>query len=159
MKSKMIGSAFVIMCVTACFAHPCGAWHRHGFHRPPPIHHGWHGGHCHHHYHGCCRGHGGWCFWPGLAGGVIGGVAGTTLMRPYCIDKVVVQPVTTVIATPSVVQPPIVVQEVPEVVQQPIRQVQNIWVEGRYVDQMLANGSTVRIWQPGHYELLQKKVQ
>jgi len=34
------------------------------------------------------------------------------------------------------------------VVAQPTR----VWVEGRYVDQVQANGSVVRVWQPGHYE-------
>ena len=40
----------------------------------------------------------------------------------------------------------------PHPLQQPVQQTQNVWVEGRYVDQVQANGSTVRIWQPGHYE-------
>ena len=31
-------------------------------------------------------------------------------------------------------------------------------VEGRYVDQMNANGSAVRTWQPGHYEQRQTQV-
>ena len=39
------------------------------------------------------------------------------------------------------------------VVQQPVVvQRQPVWFEGRYVDPVQANGSTVRIWQPGDYE-------
>ena len=38
------------------------------------------------------------------------------------------------------------------VVQQPVTQVQNVWVDGRYIDQVQANGTVVRVWQPGHYE-------
>ena len=30
--------------------------------------------------------------------------------------------------------------------------VQNVWVEGRYIDQATPNGTIVRVWQPGHYE-------
>ena len=57
-----------------------------------------------------------------------------------------------VVTQPAVVTQPVVVQQQPVVVQQPVQQVQQVWVEGRYVDQVQANGSTVRIWQPGHYE-------
>ena len=63
-----------------------------------------------------------------------------------------------IVTTPTVVQQPVVVQQQPvvvqqpTVVQQPVVQRQPVWVEGRYVDQVQANGSTVRIWQPGHYE-------
>ena len=94
---------------------------------------------------------------------------GTAIARPYYSETVVVQPATTVVTTPTVVQQPVVVQQpapvvvqqptpvvvqqpAPVVVQQPVQQTQNVWVEGRYVDQVQANGSTVRIWQPGHYE-------
>ena len=72
--------------------------------------------------------------------------------RPVVVTQpaVVQQPVVT---QPVVVQQqPVVVQQQPVVVQQPVQQVQQVWVEGRYVDQVQANGSTVRIWQPGHYE-------
>ena len=58
---------------------------------------------------------------------------------------------------PTVVTQPVVVQQPTTVVQQPIitapvTQTQNVWVEGRYVDQVQANGTVVRVWQPGHYE-------
>ena len=133
-------------------------------HRPPPIHHGWHGGY---HHRGGYWGRGGCRFWPGFVGGVVGGVVGTALTRPSYSETVVVQPATTVVTTPAVVQQPIVVQQPvvtqPMVVQRPsavsavapavpVQQTRNVWVEGRYVDQVQANGSTVRIWQPGHYE-------
>ena len=106
--------------------------------------HGWHGGprHCwgprpvyHHHYHGGYWGRGGCHFWPGFVGGVIGGAVASTIIDTSP-TVVVQQPAPTVVTQPVVVQQP-----------------QQIWVEGRYVDQVQANGSTVRIWQPGHYEV------
>ena len=127
---------------------------------------GWHGGwHCgprhhwaprpyyhHHHCHGGYWGPGGRYFWPGFVGGVIGGAVASTIIdtSPTVVVQqpaVVTQPV--VVQQPAVVQQPVVVQQQPVVVQQP----QQVWVEGRYVDQVQANGSTVRIWQPGHYEV------
>ena len=48
------------------------------------------------------------------------------------------------------VQQPVVVQQQPVVVQTVQRQV---WVPGRYVDQIQPNGTVVRVWQPGHYEV------
>lgn len=59
------------------------------------------------------------------------------------------------ITTPAVtetvvVQQPVVVPQ--PVVVQPTTQVQSVWVEGRYVDQVQANGSVIKVWQPGHYE-------
>ena len=148
-KGKTVVVAFAaVMCAGACLARPCGPGRHGGWHRPPPIHHGWHGGYRHH---GGYWGRGGCHFWPGFVGGVVGGVVGTALTRPYYSETVVVQPATTVVTTPTVVQQPVIVQQ-PVVVQQPVQQTQNVWVEGRYVDQVQANGSTVRIWQPGHYE-------
>ena len=120
--------------------------------------HGWHGGPryhyahrpvYHHHYHGGYWGRGGCNFWPGFVGGVIGGAVASTVIAPR--ETVVVQ-------QPTVVTQPVVVQQpAPVVIQQPapvvVQQPQQVWVEGRYVDQVQANGSTVRIWQPGHYEV------
>ena len=31
-------------------------------------------------------------------------------------------------------------------------QVQNVWVEGRYIDQATPQGTVIRTRQPGHYE-------
>ena len=151
-KIKSFVVAFAaVMCAGACLARPCGPRHHGGWHRPPPIHHGWHGGY-HHHYHGGYWGRGGCHFWPGFVGGVVG----AALTRPYYTDTVIVEPATTVVTTPTVVQQPVVVQQPavtqPVVIQQPVQQTQNVWVEGRYVDQVQANGSAVRVWQPGHYE-------
>ena len=122
---------------------------------------GWHHGGCHwrcaprvyhHHYHGGWWGRGGCNFWPSFTGGVVGGIIGgavaNTIITPR--ETVVVQQ-PTVVTQPVVVQQPVVTQ--PVVVQQPIvAPAQSVWVEGRYVDQVQANGSTVRVWQPGHYE-------
>lgn len=111
-------------------------------------HHGWHGGR-HHYYGGYGRG-----FWPGFACGVVGGLVGGALARPYYYgsyypNTVVVQrPAPVIVQQPTVVQQPVVVQQ--SVVQAP--QPQQVWVPGMYVDQVQANGSTIRVWQPGHYE-------
>ena len=72
--------------------------------------------------------------------------------QPVVIQQpaVVQQPV--VVQQPPVVQPP-VVQEVTPQVQQPVAQPpQKRWVEGTYVDQTQPDGTTMRIWQAGHYE-------
>ena len=96
--------------------------------------------------------HGGWGrggrnVWPGVVGGVVGGLVGSAIYDsvryPRYYGTTVVAP------APVVVQQPVVVQPAPVVVQQPV--VQNVWVEGRYVDQVQANGTVVRVWQPGHY--------
>ena len=47
----------------------------------------------------------------------------------------------------------------PAVVTTPVYQTQNVWVEGRYVDQVQPNGTVLRVWQPGHYEQRQVLVQ
>ena len=125
----------------------------------PRPHHHWHGAHYHHHYHGGWWGPGGCHFWPGFVGGVVGGAIGSAIVNR---ETVVVQPTTTVVTQPIMTQPVVVQQPVvtqPVVVQQPVvqqpvvvQQPTTVWVEGRYVDQMQANGSVVRVWQPGHYE-------
>ena len=113
----------------------------HGGHRgprwcPPPPHH--------HHHHSV----GG--FWSGFVGGVVGGAVVGAALTPRTETVVVAQPA--VVSAPVVVQPqPVVVQQ-PVVQQQVVVQPQTVWVEGRYVDQVQANGSVVRVWQPGHYE-------
>ena len=71
------------------------------------------------------------------------------------------------VSQPQVVvqQPaPVVVQQPAPVVvqQQPVghyeTRMQNVWVEGRYVDQTTPQGAVVRTWQPGHYEQQQTQV-
>jgi len=109
----------------------------------------------HHHHHGSFWGRGGRHFWPGFVGGVVGGALYDAVTYPryygYGYRGVVVAPAPTVVAPAPVVvqQQPVVVQQQPVVVQQPVAQ--NVWVEGRYVDQVQANGTVVRVWQPGHY--------
>lgn len=107
---------------------------RPGIHPPPPPRHhsGW--------------GRGGREFWPGFVGGVVGGLAVGTI-RPVPAPVVT----TTVVTSPTVVTTPTIVMTTP-VVAAPVTQVQNVWVEGRYVDQIQPNGSIIRVWQPGHYE-------
>ena len=98
-----------------------------GFHRPPPPR-------PFRRHHGGVWGPGGRNFWPGFVGGVIGGV----------VTRAIVDPAPVVVTTPAVVRT--------TVVSEPVSEVRNVWVSGRYVDQVQANGSVVRIWQPGHYE-------
>ena len=100
----------------------------------------------HHHHH-----HRGTGF--AIGAGILGaGLLASTIYdathpRPYVAPA----PVVVAPAAPVVVQQPQVVvqQPAPAVVQQPVAQ--NVWVEGKYVDQVQANGSVVRVWQPGHY--------
>ena len=128
---KLILIAVVLFSAAAVFARP---------------HHsrGHHPAHRHHSHHHSFWGRGGRNFWPGFVGGLIGGAVSRTVVPPA---PVVVQ------SAPVVVQSsPIVVAPPPVVVQQPVTQVQNVWVEGRYVDQVQANGVVIRTWQPGHYE-------
>ena len=122
------------------FGPPRGGWHHRpgpGFRPPPPMFH-----HHHHSY----WGRGGRYFWPGFVGGVVGGAVYSAIAP----DPVVVT-TPTVVTTPAVVTTPTVVTTTPTVVA-PVSTVQNVWVEGRYVDQVQSNGTVVRIWQPGHYE-------
>ena len=98
-------------------------------------------------------GRGGRNFWPGFVGGLIGGAVVSSRPAPVVVapppPASVVVTTPTVVATPTVVTRPVVVQST---VVTPVTQVQNVWVEGRYVDQIQANGTVVRVWQPGHYE-------
>jgi hypothetical protein len=105
-----------------------------GGHRPPPPHFRPH--HAHRH-------HGRSAFVSGFVGGVVGGVLTDAVFGPR--STVVVQPAPTVVTTPTVVTAPTVVAPA-------VSTVQTVWVEGRYVDQVLPDGKTVRVWQPGHYE-------
>ena len=90
-------------------------------------------------------GRGGRNFWPGFTGALVGGlVANTVAPRPVVVTT------PTVVATP-VVTTPTVVTTTP-VVTTPVTTVQNVWVEGRYVDTVQPNGTVIRQWIPGHYE-------
>lgn len=89
-------------------------------------------------------GRGGRNFWPGFVGGVVGGLV---------YDAITPSP-SVVVTTPPVVTTPVVTTPVvtTPVVTAPVATVQNVWVEGRYVDQVQPNGVVIRVWQPGHYE-------
>ena len=122
------------------FGPPRGGWHHGpgpGFRPPPPVFR---------HHHHSFWGRGGRHFWPGFVGGVVGGA----VYNAIATDPVIVT-TPTVVSTPAVVTTPTVVTTAPTVVA-PVTTVQNVWVEGRYVDQVQGNGTVVRIWQPGHYE-------
>ena len=147
MKLKVLVLVGATLLSAGVFARPYGGW-RPG---PAPMHvH-------HHHHHGGYWGRGGRHFWPGFVGGVIGGaIIGSALSQPTVVVQqpaVVTQPVVVqqpVVVSQPVVQPPVVVQQ--PVVAAPVTQVQNVWVEGRYIDQVQPNGTVVRTWSPGHYE-------
>ena len=104
---------------------------------PPPRHH-------HHHHHGAAVGAG------ILGAGILGAAIIEAATRP---DTVVVQQPVVAAPAPVIVQQPTVVAA-PTVVTTGHYEtrVQNVWVEGRYIDQVTANGAVVRTWQPGHYE-------
>ena len=139
MKTTMVVALAAVMCTGMTYAkgHHGGGFGgprpmmggRGGF-RPAPIRHH------HHHHHGSVWGRGGSNFWPGFVGGVIGGV----------LADAVVSPAPVVVTTPVVTTP---------VVTAPVVTTQNVWVEGRYVDQVQPNGTVLRVWQPGHYETRQ----
>ena len=114
--------------------------------------------HHHHHHHGT-----GFAIGAGIlgAGLLASTIYDATHPRPYVAPA----PVVVAPAAPVVVQQPQVVvqQPAPVVVQQqPVghdeTRVQNVWVEGRYVDQTTPQGAVVRTWQPGHYEQQQTQV-
>jgi len=111
--------------------------------------------HPHHHHHGGA----------GLAIGA--GVLGAGLLASAIYDATHPRPY--VAPAPVVVTPaPVVVAPQPQVVVQtpaPVvttghyeTRVQNVWVEGRYIDQQTPQGTIVRTWQPGHYEQQQTQV-
>ena len=141
---KAVTLAFVAALSLCAFARLGGPGHRPGFG----------GGHHHHHHRSHHRGE--------IAAGIIGaGIIGGVISHALNPRPVVVTPAPTVVTpAPVVVTPaPVVVAPAPVVVQQPVYQTQNVWVEGRYVDQVQANGTVVRVWQPGHYEQRTIQVQ
>ncbi len=150
-KTILVVALAAVLGTGTCFARPGGGRHHGGGHRPPPPRHHFHGGHHgggrHHHRHGgSFWGRGGRNFLPGFIGGVVGGaiVGGTT--RYVNTAPVVVTPAPVVVTSPTVVATPVYTT-------------QNVWVEGRYVDQVQPNGTVIRVWQPGHYEQRQVLVQ
>ena len=135
-RTQLVAAIAAVMCAGVCLA---------GHHRPPAP--GGHRGpgprpapmmhrslppppHRHHHHH-----HGG----SGFVGGVVGGIVGGLLYDAVTTPTVTYPSV--VVSQPVVVTPPA-----------PVYQTQNVWVPGCYVNQVLANGTVVRVWQPGHYE-------
>jgi len=120
--------------------HPC----RPGWHRPPPVVHHHHGG----------WGRGGRNFWPGFVGGVVGGMVGSAIVSQPVVVSTPVVTTPVVATTPVVVTTPAVATTTvaTPAVAASASTVQNVWVEGRYLDQVQANGTVVRTWQPGHYE-------
>ena len=133
-KKMTIAGVVVLAMALGAFARPhgpgfrpCGPGPGPGFYHGPR-------------YHGGFWGRGGCNFWPGFVGGVVGCALYDAVTYPRYASSVVVTP------APA----PVVVQQQPVVVQQPAVQ-SSVWVEGRYVDQVQANGTVIRVWQPGHY--------
>ena len=149
MKMTMVVAIAAVMCTGMTYARgPHGG----GFGGPRPVT-GHHGGFrpapIHHHHHGSVWGRGGSNFWPGFVGGVIGGALVDAVVSPA---PVVVTPAPVVVTPTPVVTAPVVTTPV---VTSPVVSTQNVWVEGRYVDQVQPNGTILRVWQPGHYETRQ----
>ena len=95
------------------------------------------------------------------------GILGAGLLASTIYDAT--HPAPVVAPAPVVVTPaPVVVAPQPQVVVQTPppavvtghyeTRVQNVWVEGRYIDQTTPQGGVVRTWQPGHYEQQQTQV-
>jgi hypothetical protein len=110
--------------------------------------------HHHHHHHGTGFAIGAGILGAGLIASAIYDATRPRYVAP--VAPVVVTPAPVVAAQPIVVQQPAVTLPV---VQQPVVQqvapeprMQNVWIEGRYVEQVNGLGQTVRVWQPGHYE-------
>ena len=126
-------------------AGPRGGGPRGGFRGGP----GGPGGGHHHHHHG--HHHGGRT---DLAIGA--GLFGAGLLASAISDAVRPDPEPVVVQnTPVVVTPPaqtVVVTPTPVATGHYETRVQNVWVEGRYIDQATPQGSVIRTWQPGHYE-------
>ena len=116
---------------------------------PGPI-----GGHHHHHHH-----RGGTAL--GIGAGILGaGLVASTIYEATHPRPVIVAPAPVIAPAPVVVAQPTVVAPAPVVVQPAGHyetRVQNVWVEGRYIDQSY-NGVIQRVWQPGHYEQQQTQV-
>lgn len=149
-RKTIFVALIAVVAAGTCMARP-GGYHRHR----APVHHGHH----HHHRHHSGWGRGGRNFWPGFLGGVAAGIVA---------DSVINRPTTVITTTPVMVAPTPVVTPAPVVVAQPapvvvtpapVYQTQNVWVEGRYVDQVQPNGTMVRTWVPGHYEQRTVQVQ
>ena len=134
-----------VICANVIMAGPHKPKHAPRPHTPPPRHHVPHNPPKNHHHH---HKGGGVAVAAGVIGGAIVGAAIAESLKP---DPVVTP--TPVVATPApvVVPQPVVVQQ-PVVVAQPVTQVQNVWVEGRYVHRRDAHGRMIRVWEPGHYE-------
>lgn len=144
---KKIGVLALAMFTSFALCAFPGHFHHHGFH--------------HHHHYGTGFAIGAGILGAGLLASAVydathpyyyapAPVVATPVVQPV-VTTPVVQPVVTTPVVQPVVQQPVVQQPV---VQQPVVQAapQNVWVEGRYVEQVNAQGQTVRVWQPGHYE-------
>ena len=137
----------ILMFSLVCVAALCVSARPGPMHGPGPI-----GGHYHHHHHH----RGGTAL--GIGAGILGaGLVASTIYEATHPRPVVVAPAPVITPAPVVVAQPAVVAPAPVVVQQPVvaapvTQVQNVWVEGRYIDQVQPNGTVVRTWSPGHYE-------
>ncbi len=95
---------------------------------------------------------GGSGFWTGFAGGVVGGIIGGTLTDAVVGPSVVV-------TSPTIVTAPTIVAAPAVVVSEPVYTARQVWVPGCYVDELLPDGSTIRIFRPGHYETRTVQIQ
>ena len=142
-KKTLIAALAVTTLALGAYARPHHGGFRHA--RPAPIHRVHHAPI--HHHHGTW-GRGGCHFWPGFVSGVVGGVIGGVITDTVVAPTTVITPTTVVTPATVVTAPATTIVTTPA----PVTTVQNVWVEGRYVDQVQANGTVIRVWQPGHYE-------
>jgi hypothetical protein len=155
-KKTIIAIAISMFCLAA-FARPHGGphggfggrgYHHVGFRPAPVMHHrpvmpAYH----HHHYGRSYYGYGsGRGLWPGFAGGVVGGLVASA----FAPSPVVVTSPTVVSTTPVVSTSPVV--STTSIVATPTYATQQVWVPGRYIDQIQPNGVVVRVWVSGHWE-------
>lgn len=129
----------------------------------PAYYGGGHGDHHHRRHH---HGDTGFAIGAGIlgAGMLAETIYDATHPQPVVVEPApVVQPVVVAPAQQVVVTQPqqVVVTQPQQVVATPPpavpaghyeTRVENVWVEGRYVDQVTPQGTTVRVYQPGHYE-------
>ena len=139
MKNNMISKAIALVVtgmLCCCVAFPTYAGPHGG---PGPRHH--------HHHH---RGGPGWVIGAGIIGAAVLGSAIADAVRPAPPPPpppVVVNP------APVVVAPaPVVVEQAPVATGHYEDRVQQVWVEGRWVNSVDAYGRVCRVWQQGHYE-------
>ena len=87
------------------------------------------------------------------SGGFAAGVVGGALVGGILYNALKPSPAYVASAPRPVYVPP------PPPPPVPVYETRMVWVDGRYVDQVMPNGAVHRYWQPGHYEEIQVQVR